>query len=55
MATSQSSLCRLSQAIFRAVSDEEHAVSTTRLGPVRLRQNDTLLARILAVVPVAEN
>lgn len=55
MAISHSPLCRLSQAILRAVNDEEHAVSTTKLGPVRFKQNDTLFAIIDNVLPVEEN
>ena len=38
-----------------AVKDDEHAVSTAILGPVRLRQKETLSANIDAVMAVDEN
>ena len=55
IAMSQSPLCRLSQASLSAVKEDEHAVSTAKLGPVRLRQNEILFANIDAVIPVDEN
>ena len=54
-ATSQSLLCKLSHASLRAVREDEQAVSTDKLGPVRLRQKEILLAYMGAVIPVEVN
>src|SRR5471030_835510 len=50
MAIAVRPLCRSWQARWRAVSELEHIESSDRLGPCRLRQNDTRLA-MLALEP----
>ena len=55
MATSHSPVCKWVTAMLRAVSDEEHAVSTARLGPVKFKEYDILFATVDAVIPVEAN
>jgi hypothetical protein len=54
MAIEESPRHRLSQAMWQAVSAEEHAVSTAMLGPRRSKQYEMRLAEMLKVEPVAE-
>ena len=46
---------RLSAAILKATNEDEQAVSTVKLGPVKLNANEILFEIIEAVVPVAAN
>jgi hypothetical protein len=39
--------------MFRAVSDDEQAVSIVALGPFKLKNHETLLERSAGPVPVA--
>ena len=46
---------RLSAAILKAISEDEQAVSTVKLGPVKLKAKEILFEIMEAVAPVAAN